>query len=285
MIPQQRILLLLSMHININLGGLTCKEVEAKVGRVEGKAILVTGGGSGIGRASAILLAAHGAKVFVTDLNIHSANSTAEYICSLGNEASSCELDVTDRTHWQYAIDALVAEFNKIDVLVNCAGAFMQKLCVDTDISEWEKMFDINTAGVFVGTKTAIQKMLELNTAGSIINIASVNGLDGGAASSISAYSASKAAVRQFTKSVALECGKYGANIRVNNISPGFIDTPMNSFVSKDMINIARQSIPLGRVGQPEDIANGVLFLASDESSYVTGTDLVIDGGGMAGFS
>jgi 3(or 17)beta-hydroxysteroid dehydrogenase len=249
------------------------------MGRVEGKVALITGGASGLGRASATMLAAEGAKVTIADVNETGGREVAE---TIGPAALFVRLDVTDEASWIGAIEQTVEAFGGLDVLVNSAGVGVVKDVEQTTLEEWRFVNSVNLDGVFLGCKHAIGAM-KARGGGSIINLSSVSGLVGG--HNLAAYNASKGGVRLLTKSVALHCARAGYNIRCNSVHPTFIDTPM----VQEMIaagrdpNKVRQSlerqIPLGRIGRPDEVASGIVYLASDESSFMTGTEFVLDGG------
>ncbi|HKK29719.1 MAG TPA: glucose 1-dehydrogenase [Alphaproteobacteria bacterium] len=248
-------------------------------GRVEGKVALVTGGGSGIGRATALTLAREGAVVFVTDSRQETAAETAAMIEDAGGSARSMAQDVTDEGQWQAVFASLRENEQRLDILFNNAGVSNNGvLLADTTLEHWRKVNAVNVEGVYLGTKYGIELMAETG-GGSIVNVSSIYGLVGAVGSV--AYNASKGAVCLMTKGAALECGKAQNGVRVNSVHPGFIETGMTAARFAD--NTARDYMigrtPIGRPGQPQDIANGVLFLASDESSFMTGAEMVIDGG------
>lgn len=253
------------------------------MGRVSGKIAIVTGGASGMGAATARMLACEGALVVIADRNIAMAQDVAESITQAGGTAMAQVLDVADETSWQACIDATLAAFGALDVLVNAAGIGAPFGSVeDLSLEDWRLMMSVNSDGVFLGTQKAIAAIRATRDRGSIINFSSTMGIV--ASPSTAAYVASKGAVRMFTKSAALHCAKSGYNIRVNSIHPGWIRTPMSQGALDELAksgagNKAIDLTPLGRVGEPDDIAYGVLFLASDESSFMTGAELVIDGG------
>ena len=244
--------------------------------RLEGKVALITGGARGQGAAESRLFAREGAKVVIADVLDADGMAVAAQINELGGDATYVHLDVSSESDWQQAIAAAVSAYGKLDVLVNNAAIWRGGHVADTSSEQWDTVLDINAKGVFLGTKQAIPEMRKTG-GGSIINISSTAGLVGSLTSS--AYSASKGAVRLFTKSTAVQ---YGAeNIRANSIHPGPIDTPMGDQVwpnAGSREEVIERTV-LKRIGTPEDIANGALFLASDESSFMTGSELVIDGG------
>ena len=245
--------------------------------RLENKVALVSGGARGQGEVEAKLFAREGAKVVIGDILEDDGRRVEAEINELGGECVFVNLDVTQEADWERAVATTVARFGKLDVLVNNAGIFKLGRVEETTPELWDEIMDINSKGVFLGTKCAIPEMRNAG-GGSIINISSVAGLVGTQYSA--AYGASKGAVRLLTKSTATAYAREG--IRANSIHPGVIETPMTTpnLLSNEEArqrSIARH--PLGRVGQPEDVAYGALFLASDESSFMTGSELVIDGG------
>ncbi|PKB64395.1 MAG: cyclopentanol dehydrogenase [SAR202 cluster bacterium Io17-Chloro-G2] len=247
------------------------------MGRLDNKVALISGGARGMGAVEARLFAGEGARVVIGDVLEDEGRKTEAEINETGGECLFLNLDVTSESSWDQAVAATVARFGKLDILVNNAGIFRTQGVEETSEDLWEQVMEINAKGVFLGTKQAIPEIRKAG-GGSIINISSVAGLTGGARSA--AYRASKGAVRLFTKSTAIQYAKEG--IRANSVHPGIIDTPMtapNLMADEDSRNTSASRHPLGRVGQAEDVAYGVLFLASDESSFMTGSELVIDGG------
>ncbi len=251
--------------------------------RVMGKVAIVTGGGGAIGRSIASLLSQEGARVIVGDINEANGNRVAEELRSRGGEALFVKQDVTREADWNEAIRATLERYGKLDILVNNAGVMVWKNIENTSLQEWRSVLDINLNGVFLGTKYAIGAMKK-SGGGSIVNISSVAGLVGTLDSS--AYHASKGGVRIFTKAAAMECSEagYDYKIRVNSVHPGVIKTPMIEDLLKDesKMRTALEWHLVGHFGEPEDVAYGVLYLASDESKFVTGAELVIDGGWTA---
>jgi NAD(P)-dependent dehydrogenase (short-subunit alcohol dehydrogenase family) len=249
--------------------------------RVKGKVALVTGGGLGLGRATAMLLAREGAKVVVTDVKEEAGHATVDQIIEEGGEAIFMRHDVSSEADWDAAIDMTANRFNGLHVVVNNAGVALSGSVEQTSLEQWRWLMSINLDGVFIGTRSAIGAMK--STGGSIINISSIEGLIGDP--NLAAYNASKGGVRIFTKSAALHCAKAGYRIRVNSIHPGYIWTPMvEQFLAAQPDPAAAKTFveglhPVGHLGEPDDIAYGVLYLASDESKFVTGAELVIDGG------
>ena len=251
------------------------------MGRVQGKVALVTGAAKGIGEACALLLAKEGAKLVVSDLDRAAGEAVAAKIVADGGEALFIQQDVTDEAGWPAAIGAAEARFGALHVLVNNAGIASPGNAVDCTLADWRKTLAVNLDAVFLGTKYAIPAMTGKN--GSIINISSIEGIV--ADPNLASYNASKGGVRIFTKSAALHCGKAGLKVRVNSVHPGYIWTPMvedyvRSIGDVDEGRAALDALhPIGHVGDPMDVAFGVLYLASDESKFVTGSELVIDGG------
>tara|TARA_B100001123_G_scaffold450758_1_gene623486 strand:- start:1146 stop:1910 length:765 start_codon:yes stop_codon:yes gene_type:complete len=248
--------------------------------RVAGKVALVTGGARGLGEAQSKLLAKEGAKVAIGDVLPEDGNAVANDINASGGDAFFIHLDVTSEVEWQKAIYETVSRFGKLDILVNNAGVGGRGGLEDMTVEEWDHVMAVNAKGVFLGTKLAMPEMLKAGKA-SIVNISSQMGIVGSDTSN-PAYTASKAAVHVFTKSIALRYATKG--VRVNSVHPGPIDTPMlrSGFDDPERKQKVLARIPMGRTGVPEEVANGVLFLASDESSFITGEGLVIDGGWMA---
>jgi NAD(P)-dependent dehydrogenase (short-subunit alcohol dehydrogenase family) len=254
-------------------------------GRVQGKKALVTGAAQGLGAAQAMMLARHGAQVLLADINAAGAAAQAEAInAELGaGTAFSVALDVTQEDQWIAAIDAASELMGGLSVLVNNAGVGVRGNIENCTLEDWKRGFAINVDSVFLGCQKALPLMKD-SQPGSIINISSIAGLI--ASDTMPGYNASKAAVWMLSKSVALYCAKMGWDIRSNSVHPTFIDTPIldgmvqSTGKPKDVImdKLARQ-IPLKRVGHPDDIANGVLYLASDESRFMTGAELKLDGG------
>ena len=248
--------------------------------RLEGKVAFISGGARGMGAAEARLFAREGAKVAIGDVLEEEGRKVVEQISETGGRAIFLPLDVTSESQWDSAIAATVREFGKLDVLVNNAGIGGSGTVEDTTGEDWDRVMDVNAKGVFLGTKAAIPELRRAG-GGSIINISSQLGLVGTDISSPQ-YQASKGAVRIFTKSTAIQ---YAAeSIRANSVHPGPINTPMTEprRASPEHNRLMISRIPLGRYGESDDVAYGVLFLASDESSFMTGSELVIDGGWTA---
>jgi 3(or 17)beta-hydroxysteroid dehydrogenase len=252
------------------------------MGRVKGKVALVTGAARGIGEACARLLAKEGAQVMLGDLDHADGSAVAESIRREGGQADFFVQDVAEEASWPAVLEATHRRFGGLDILVNNAGIAMVKNVEQTTLAEWRRMMAVNLDAVFLGTKYCIPLMAGRNA--SIVNISSIEGLVGDAM--LAAYNASKGGVRLFTKSAALHCARKGLKIRVNSVHPGSIWTPMverylkalGGDIEKKREAVGRQH-PLGTLGEPLDVAYGVLYLASDESKFVTGSELVIDGG------
>ena len=247
--------------------------------RLQDKVALISGGARGMGAVEAKLFAQNGAKVVIGDLLDDDGRRTEAEINESGGQCIYVHLDVTNEQSWQDAVTTAIDRYGKLDILVNNAGIYRTHNVLETPADEWDQVMDINAKGVFLGTKAAIPALRQ-NGGGSIVNISSVAGLIGNFMSS--AYTASKGAVRLFTKSTAIQYARDG--IRANSVHPGTIETQMTAPILSD--EAYRQDrinrTPLGRLGTPDDVAYGVLFLASDEASFMTGSELVIDGGRTA---
>ncbi|MDC1512872.1 SDR family oxidoreductase [Porticoccaceae bacterium] len=250
--------------------------------RLDGKVALVTGGGSGVGRATSLLFVQEGASVAVADIDADTAEATAQAARTFG-PALSMALDVANEAQWDRAVKNVIAEYGKIDVLVNCAGIIAMGHCDAMTLDEWRRIVAVNLDGAFLGVRAGIRAMKARGEGGAIVNVASVNGLGCGAGAGVSAYCAAKAGVRLLTKSAALECSLNGSGIRVNAVCPGRVETPMADF-ARASVGGEERPAPIGRGAEPEEIANAILFLASDQASYVVGADLVVDGAATAGF-
>jgi NAD(P)-dependent dehydrogenase (short-subunit alcohol dehydrogenase family) len=253
--------------------------------RVSGKVALVTGAASGIGRACAEILAREGAEVILTDVQA-SGEEVAVTIRNSGGKARFIHHDVASESEWIDVIASVEKQSGRLDILVNNAGIAVAGLIHELTLDAWRRQMAVNVDGVFLGVKTALPLMRK-SAGGSIINISSIAGLRG--AANLSAYCASKGAVRLFTKSVALECAAMQDGIRCNSVHPGLIETPIwaqvvpGSNEPMDLDAAASLRVPLRRKGWPDDIAKVVLFLASDDSGYMTGEEVVVDGGMTVG--
>lgn len=263
------------------------------MGRVAGKVALITGAAAGIGRATALLLAREGARLVITDIDDAAVARVADLVQERGGTALALRQDAGCENDWKQTIAATLAAHGQLDVLVNNAGVGDSKPLLETSLEDWHSVLRVNLDGVFLGCRYGIEAMRSTETRkrtrfGSVINLSSILGMVGfpGAA----AYSASKGGVRLMTKTLALECAAQGWDIRVNSVHPGFIWTPMNQ---ETVARLARQTHtdeatqrsgldalhPLNRMGEADEVAATILFLASDESSFVTGAELVVDGG------
>jgi cyclopentanol dehydrogenase len=249
------------------------------MGRLDGKVALISGGARGQGATEARLFAREGARVVFGDILDDAGRQVEGEIRAAGGEATYAHLNVTSEADWRAAVNTAVQRYGKLNVLVHNAGILLRRSIEDTTEDDWDRIMAVNVKGIFLGTKHAIPAMRHAG-GGSIITISSIAGLVGSRGAS--AYTASKGAVRLFTKATAVQHAK--DNIRCNSVHPGPIDTEMIRDVLHDPVRRAERltHIPLGRAGTVEDVAYGVLYLASDESSFVTGSELVIDGGATA---
>ena len=248
--------------------------------RLDGKVALITGGAKGQGREEAKLFAKEGAKIVLGDILDNLGQEVAKDIQDTGGEATYVHLDVTNEADWKSSIKIVLQKYGRLDILVNNAGILIRKGIEDTTTEDWSRIMDINAKGAFLGIKSAIPVMRK-SGGGSIINISSTAGLVASPSGSAS-YTASKGAVRLLTKSTAIQYAR--ENIRCNSVHPGPIDTDMiqNSITDPTKLTERMERLPMGRFGTAEEVAFGVLYLASDESSFVTGSELVIDGGHTA---
>ncbi len=251
------------------------------MGRMDGKVALISGGARGMGECEARLFAREGAAVVIGDILDGEGEATAASIAADGGRSRYVHLDVTEEADWQAAVAEAVSQFGSLDVLVNNAGIGSNSFQIHEEpVEMWDRTIDVNLKGVFLGTRTAIPAMLDAG-GGSIINISSQLGIVGVPYNG-SAYQTSKGGVRIFTKAAALQYADRG--IRVNSVHPGPIVTEMTRAGRNDpeRLSIMMARIPMGRYGEPEEVANAVLYLASDESSFVTGSEVVVDGGWTA---
>lgn len=242
--------------------------------KLKGKVAIVTGAAQGIGRGIALALAKEGAKVVVSDVSDKIADVVRE-IESLGSEALAAKANVADSKETEGMAKAAIKKFGRIDILVNNAGIYPFKPLVEMKEEDWDRVIGVNLKGVFNCTKAVLPKMIEQKS-GNIINISSIAGAVVGYPNLVH-YSASKGGMLGFTRAAALELAQY--RIRVNAIAPGLIETPGTKVVGEEALKQITQTIPLKRIGQPGDIANLVVFLASDDSSYITGQLIIADGG------
>ncbi|MEC7658409.1 MAG: glucose 1-dehydrogenase [Pseudomonadota bacterium] len=254
--------------------------------RLDGKIALITGGASGFGAASGKIFAREGAKVVLTDKNADGAQAVAQEI---GNSASAMSHDVVSEDDWKRVVADTLDMHGKLDILMNNAGVMGTGAPQDIEnmsLDEWKFVQEINSDGVFLGCRAVIQAMKD-SGGGSIINISSTAGFR--ATPGIAAYGASKGAVRQLTKSVAAYCGRKGYNIRCNSIHPGMVRTPLGEAVLKyygeleERAQKRAESVPLGTLGEVEDVAYAALYLASDEARYINSSELIVDGGMLGG--
>ncbi|HEX5764178.1 MAG TPA: SDR family oxidoreductase [Woeseiaceae bacterium] len=252
------------------------------MGRLQNKVALVTGAAQGLGAATATLLAREGAKVLLTDINVEGVEQRAAEINARDpGSAKAFEQDVTDENQWIKAIEAARRRFGGLHILVNNAGVGAVANIEEETLDNWRRVHTIDLDSVFLGSKHAI-RLIAASGGGSIVNISSISGIIAG--HNLAAYNSAKAAVRHLSKSIALHCAKAGNGIRCNSVHPVFIDTPILDRIGAGqdravaLEKLARQ-IPLGRVGRPDDVAYAVLYLASDESAFVTGAEIRVDGG------
>ena len=250
------------------------------MGRLEGKVAIISGGARGQGATEAKMFTQEGARVIFGDVRDDEGKKVEAEIRELGGDATYVHLDVTKEADWQAAVQSGIDRFGRLDVLVNNAGILIRRTIEETTLEEWNRVLAVNLTGAFLGTKHAIPAMRQTG-GGSIVNISSTAGLVASPQGS-AAYTATKGAVRLFTKATAIQHAKDG--IRANSVHPGPIETDMirDTLTDPAMWQRRMQRLPMGRAGKPEEIAYGVIYLASDESSFVTGSELVIDGGTTA---
>jgi NAD(P)-dependent dehydrogenase (short-subunit alcohol dehydrogenase family) len=268
-------------------------------GRLDGLVAFVTGAGSGIGRATALRLAGEGAKLMLTDIDAPAGRTTAEMIHAAGGTAQFRGQDVTEEARWAELVERTLMLFGRLDVLVNNAGIGSGAPVTEMTLEAWNQLLAVNMTGVFLGVKHALPAMRMARaegrwagtTGGSIINISSVAGLAG--AAGMAGYCATKGGVRLLSKAVAMECAAARDQVRVNSVHPGIIDTPIwGKIAASDVVmpegmnaltaDQVALAAPVGRPGRPEDVAAAIAFLASDDSRYMTGSELVVDGGWTA---
>jgi len=250
---------------------------------LEGKTALITGAASagGLGFSAAKIMAKQGANVYLTDLDENAVSDRAQELREQGYAASSMGQDVTDELGWAAVVSAIVSEFGGLDILVNNAGIVILRAMNEMTMTDWKKQLSVNLDSVYLGTKAGLDQMRLQGRGGSIINLSSIAGLVG--MSGLAAYSASKGGVRLFSKAVALETAK--EKIRVNTVHPGVIWTDMQKVAiadNKEVFDSANAAIPMGHMGEPDDIGAMVAFLASDAAKYITGAEFLVDGGMFA---
>lgn len=252
------------------------------MGRVDGKTALVTGAAQGLGAAIAACLANEGARVLLSDLNAEGVETQTEQInAKHPGMAIACSHDVTDQDQWRDALALVERTYGGLHVLVNNAGIGSMANVENETLDNWRKVHAVNLDSVYLGCKNAIP-LIAQSGGGSIVNLSSVSGII--ASHNLAAYNSSKAAVRHLSKSIALHCARSANGIRCNSVHPAFTETPILDAMSpgasrQEIIDKLAKQVPLRRIGQPEDVAYAVLYLAADESAFVTGTELVVDGG------
>lgn len=260
--------------------------IETRLMDLSDRVALVTGGASGIGRATAHALAAQGARVIVADINEAGGWETAD---AIGSAASFVHLDVSDETAWCRALDYVVSTEQHLDILANVAGIGLGGDFEDLTLSDWNRLIAVNATGPFLGCKHAIRAMSGSGRPGAIVNVGSIAATH--AAPDLAGYCASKGAMRMLSKSVALYCAHKGYPIRCNAIHPTYVDSEMLDpiaahYGSRDaMVQAMSRLVPAGRLAKPADIAAAVMFLASDAAAMITGTELFVDGGQTAGIA
>ena len=244
--------------------------------RLQDKVAIITGAARGMGASEARIFANEGAKVILADIQVEDGNRVTQEITDAGGQALFVEMDVSSQADWDRTIETAISNFGKINILVNNAGIIERDSLEETTEETWDKIMAVNAKGVFLGTKAVIPHMRAAG-GGSIVNISSISGM---ISVGYPAYNSSKGAIRVFTKCAAVELAR--DNIRVNSIHPGTIWTSMSTYKRAFTREERAKTIPMQRVAEPEEIAYPALFLASDESSYMTGSELVIDGGATA---
>ncbi|WP_288287707.1 glucose 1-dehydrogenase [uncultured Sphingobium sp.] len=247
--------------------------------RLDSRIALITGAASGIGLATARRFAEEGAKVVLADRNGDALSTACASLCGDGHDMAT--MDVTEEQAWAALADRIGARFGKLDILVNNAGFGKFASIADTTLAQWRSILAVNLDSVFLGTKYMLP-LLAASGHGAIVNMFSIRGIVAGAGTG--SYSAAKGGVRMFTKATAIECAEAGNGVRANSIHPGHIATPLTApaYADAEIAKTLLADVPIGRIGQAEEIADGILFLASDESRYMTGAELVIDGGSTA---
>ncbi len=249
--------------------------------RLKDKIAIVTGAGNGIGRDSAMRFAQEGAIVVATDIDIEAANATVAALRETGAQAVAMRHDVSSEADWKAVADEAMRAHRRIDVLMNNAGIYVVRALAETTLKDWERMMSINVTGVFLGMREIVPLMAAAG-GGSVINMSSVAGMVGGTGHTM--YGASKGAVRTMTKDVAIEFA--ARNVRVNSVHPGLVDTGMADYAAqamgRDKDVIGQAVAPMGRLGKVREVSDLVVFLASDEAGYITGAEMVVDGGRLA---
>lgn len=256
--------------------------------RFEGKVALLTGSAAanpdaqmGFGGCTVWQILREGGKVVITDLRDDIGETSAASMRKSGYDAIYCHLDVTVEQHWENVVEQVIDTFGRLDILVNIAGLSDRSALYDVDVDEWKRVMDISTTGIFLGSRAVVPSMRD-SGGGAIVNLSSMAGKFAGEYGS--AYAFSRAGMLHFTRASAIQLAKFG--IRVNSVLPGWVHTPFTNNIYR--VETEREwraeRVPLGRWGKPEEIANGICFLASDEASYITGAELLIDGGVTAGF-
>ena len=255
---------------------------ENRVHDFDGKVVLITGGASGIGRECARQFLQRGAKVMLADIDEKQGATVA---AQLGDRAVFRRLDVTSEHAWQEAVDALIKQWQRLDVLVNAAGIALNADIEQTTLAQFHHIHAVNVDGVFLGCKAVLAPM-RTGGGGSIVNLSSIAGMRGVA--KLAAYNSAKGAVRLLTKSIALHCAEKGYNIRCNSLHPSYVDTPLvRSFIAESpdpqrMLSVMNRVSPMNRMGRPEEVAAAVVFLATDGASFINGAEIPIDGGATA---
>ncbi|WP_243300170.1 SDR family NAD(P)-dependent oxidoreductase [Bacillus litorisediminis] len=242
--------------------------------RFRNKTVIVTGGASGIGEAAARLFASEGGKVVISDMS-EKGKDLSDSLNSEGYETTFIKTDVTNEEDVKHLVNSTVEKYGSFDVLFANAGIGGMSLVHETDFSAWKKIIDVNLHGVFLCNKYAIAQMLKQETGGAIVNNDSIHGVVGKAG--VGAYSAAKGGVKLLTQSATAEYASKG--IRINNVNPGYIDTPLLADLPEEMRQELIRLHPIGRLGKPEEVAKAVAFLASDDASFITGASLLVDGG------
>jgi len=251
---------------------------------LEGRVAFITGAASGIGKSTARTFAREGASVLVADINFEAARKVA---AEIGEAAQPLALNVTSEADWQKAFSDVDKLHGRLDILVNCAGIGVAGNFEETTLADWQMVMDVNLTGVFLGCKNALALMRKMGTDASIVNISSIAGLVGG--EDIAAYSASKGGVTMLTKSVALHCAQHAQNVRCNSVHPTYVNSEMLDPVAaqfpsrEDMLKGMAELVPIGRIAEPQDIANMILFLSTEKARMISGAQMVVDGAQLAG--